>query len=89
MIYVWEPTNEDCRQMLPAIEALKVKFEDDLAIEKVDIYKSQSLITKLCRKIPSSLPAVVTVEHGKVKEVVCQQLTPERLHQLALDLIAG
>jgi thioredoxin reductase (NADPH) len=89
LIYVWEPTKEDCRQLLPVIEELKVKFEDELVIEKIDVYKSQSLITKLCSKMPSALPAVITVEDGKVTSVVCQQLTPEKLHQLASDLLPG
>ncbi|HBG17268.1 MAG TPA: pyridine nucleotide-disulfide oxidoreductase [Firmicutes bacterium] len=89
LIYVWEPTSESCRRLLPVIEELKTEFKEELSIDKLDVYKSQLLINKLCGQVPSTLPAVVTVVEGKVKEVACEQITPERLHQLAMELLAG
>lgn len=88
LIYVWEPTNENCRRLLPVIEELHQKFEE-LAIEKVDVYKSQSLVTKLCGQMPPTLPAVITVVGGQVQSIVCTGLNGEKLHQLALELMAG
>src|SRR5690606_5121487 len=47
LLYVWEPTNERCRQLLPVIEELNRVFQEKVALEKVDVYKSQSIVTKL------------------------------------------
>lgn len=89
LIFVWEPTNEDCRHLLPVVEELKTKFEKELDVEKLDVYKSQLLLRKLCSQAPSSLPAIVTVGEGKVKEVICEGITAKKLHGLAQDLVAG
>ncbi len=87
LLYVWEPTNECCRQLLPTIEELNQKFQEKLACEKVDVYKSQSIVTKLCGQMPSALPAVITVVDGAVKDVVCTGLDAEKLQQLAQELV--
>lgn len=86
MLYVWEPTNEACRCLLPAVEELKCKYHTDLCISKIDVYKSEALVQKICDEKPSVLPAVVLVRNGKAVETVCD-LTPEKLEDLAEKLL--
>lgn len=88
LLYVWEPTNERCRQLLPVIEELNRVFQEKVALEKVDVYKSQSIVTKLCGQMPPDLPAVVAVVDGEVKDVVCTGLDAAKLHQLVRGLVA-
>jgi len=87
LIYVWEPASQCCRELLPVIEELDGKYKEKLDIEKVDVYKSQFLINKLCGQMPEALPAVISVVNGEVKEVACTGLTGEKLHRLALELL--
>lgn len=88
LIYVWEPTNEACRNLLPVIEEVKGRHQDKLSVTKLDVYKSQAMLCKVCGKPPASLPAVILVKDGKILETVCEGLTGEKLNALAEKLLA-
>jgi thioredoxin reductase (NADPH) len=87
LLYVWEPTNEQCRCLLPAVEAVKRRYDSDLCVSKIDVYKSEELVRKICETRPATLPAVVLVKEQKALETVCEGLTPERLEELAQKLL--
>lgn len=88
LIYIWEPTNEACRSLLPHIDGITAKYgKKNLQVAKIDVYKSQSLVKKVCGKLPDFLPAVVLIKEGKIVETVCTGLSPELLDKLAQKLI--
>ncbi|HYH03288.1 MAG TPA: FAD-dependent oxidoreductase [Bacillota bacterium] len=89
LLYVWEPTSEPCRCLLPVVEHLKCQHDQELCVSKIDVYKSEALINKICTQKPDKLPAVILVRDGKPVETVCENLTPELLDTLAKKVIAG
>ncbi|TCL69403.1 thioredoxin reductase (NADPH) [Hydrogenispora ethanolica] len=86
LFYVWEPTNEQCRCLLPVVEELKCKYGSTITVSKIDVYKSASLIQKVCKEMPENLPAVVLVKQGAPPEVIAKDLTPETLECCAQKL---
>lgn len=87
LLYVWEPTSEPCRSLLPAVEDLKCKYDSHIYISKIDVYKSETLLNKICDKKPTALPAVILFKGGKPIATCCQALSPERLEVLARQLL--
>ncbi len=87
LLYVWEPTNEECRCLLPIVEKMKSKYDQKVGISKVDVYKSGSLIEKVCQKVPEKLPALVLMKDGKPLETVIENVCPETMEQCILKLI--
>lgn len=87
LLYVWEPTNEKCRCLLPEVEKVKSKYQEELTVSNVDVYKSASLIEKVCKAAPKTLPALVLVEDGKAIETVCEGISPQTLDECARKLI--
>lgn len=87
LLYVWEPTNEECRCLLPIVEKMKSKYDKKVGISKVDVYKSGSLIEKVCQKVPEKLPALVLMKDGKPLETVTENVCPETMEQCILKLI--
>ena len=59
LIYVWEPASQCCRELLPraSLKRLDGKYREKLDNEKVDVYKSQFLINKLCGQMPRRFTA--------------------------------
>lgn len=87
LLYVWEPTSEPCRCLLPAVEDLKCKYDSNICVSKIDVYKSEALLSKICDQKPATLPAVILVKDGKPIETCCRDLSPERLEALARQLL--
>lgn len=87
LLYVWEPTNEKCRCLLPEVEKVKSKYQAELTVSNVDVYKSSSLIEKVCKAAPKTLPALVLVKDGKAIETVCEGISPQKLDECARKLI--
>ncbi len=87
LLYVWEPTNEECRCLLPIVEKMKSKYDQKVGISKVDVYKSGSLIEKVCQKVPEKLPALVLMKDGRPLETVIENVCPETMEQCILKLI--
>ncbi len=87
LLYVWEPTNEECRCLLPIVEKMKSKYDQKVGISKVDVYKSGALIEKVCQKVPEKLPALVLLRDGKPLETVTENVCPETMEQCILKLI--
>jgi thioredoxin reductase (NADPH) len=87
LLYVWEPTNEECRCLLPIVEKMKSKYDQEVGISKVDVYKSGSLIEKVCQKVPEKLPALILMKDGKPMETVTENVCPETMEQCILKLI--
>jgi thioredoxin reductase (NADPH) len=88
LLYVWEPTNEKCRCLLPTVEELKSRYNSELCVSKIDVYKSEELVKKICETKPATLPAVVLVRGGKAVETVCEGLNPESLEIIAKKLLS-
>lgn len=88
LLYVWEPTNEKCRCLLPEVEKVKSKYQAELTVSNVDVYKSASLIEKVCKAAPKTLPALVLVKDGKAIETVCEGISPQTLDECAQKLIS-
>ncbi len=86
LFYVWEPTNEQCRCLLPIIEELNCKYGSKINVTKIDVYKSSSLINKICKEAPEKFPAVVLVKRGAPAEVISENITPEFLDCCAQKL---
>ena len=87
LLYVWEPTNEQCRCLLPEVEKIKCQYQSALSVSNIDVYKSASLIEKVCKEVPKTLPAVVLVKDGKAIETVSQVISRETLDNCAQKLI--
>ncbi len=89
LLYVWEPTNESCRCLLPEVEKIKSQYKSDISVSNIDVYKSASLIEKVCKAAPKTLPAVVLVKDGKVVETISEGISPQTLDACARKLING
>ncbi len=87
MLYVWEPTNERCRCLLPEIEKIKSRYQADISVSNVDVYKSAALVEKLCKEAPKTLPAVVLVKDGKAIETISEGISAQTLDACARKLI--
>jgi thioredoxin reductase (NADPH) len=87
LLYVWEPTDEKCRCLLPEVEKIKSRYQANLTVSNIDVYKSASLIEKVCEAAPKTLPALVLVKDGKAVKTVCEEISSQTLDECARKLI--
>lgn len=86
LLFVWEPTNEKCRCLLPEVEKIKSRYQSDISVSNIDVYKSAALIGKICKVAPKNLPAVVLVKDGKAIETISEGISPQTLDDCARKL---
>jgi thioredoxin reductase (NADPH) len=87
LLYIWEPTNAGCRDLLPAVERLQCQYGSELNVSKIDVYKSAALVEKVCKEVPKTLPAVVMLKNGQPVDTVCEGLSAEVLDSCARRLV--
>lgn len=79
VVYLWNATEPQCRELLPLIEKFEQLHSAELRMTKVDVYKSPGLAAKLGI---DTVPAVAYLTDGKIQRVLTGKINEAQLNSL-------
>ncbi|MFD3257594.1 FAD-dependent oxidoreductase [Paenibacillus lentus] len=79
VVYLWNATEPQCRELLPLIEKFEQLHSGELRMTKVDVYKSPGLAAKLGI---DTVPAVAYLTDGKIQRVLTGKINEAQLNSL-------
>jgi thioredoxin reductase (NADPH) len=79
IVFLWNAVSQECRELLPMVEAFEEKYKGKVKVTKVDVYKSKGLADRLGVE---EVPAVVSVRDGKVAGVLTADITMEKVEAM-------
>lgn len=79
VVFLWNAVQQECRALLPIVEAFEEKYKGKVKVTKVDIYKSKGLADRLG---VSEVPAVISIKDGKIDKVLTEDITMEAIEKL-------
>jgi len=83
LIYLYNAIDQDSREFLGNIENIESKFNEELVVNRVDIYKSTGIADKLG---VDKFPSIVLTKNGEVVEnhtILCCETITEAIQKLS------
>lgn len=79
IVFLWNAVSQECRALLPMIEAFEEMHRGTVKVTKVDVYKSKGLADRLGVE---EIPAVVSIKNGKIENILVSDITLENIEAL-------
>lgn len=83
IVYFWDPTSMECRELLTVIDELKQKYNGKLKVNTIDIYKGATLAARLGH---DGGPAVILMKNGEVIDKISDGLCRERIEKAMIQI---
>ncbi|PAB60021.1 FAD-dependent oxidoreductase [Anaeromicrobium sediminis] len=72
LIYLYNAIDEASRELLAVIERIEEETKGQIAVSRVDVYKSKGIAERLS---VDTFPSVVTTDNGKISNIIKENLT--------------
>ena len=79
IVFLWNAVSQECRALLPMIEAFEEKHKGKVKVTKVDVYKSKGLADRLGVDV---IPAVVYIKDAQIADTLVSDITSENMEAL-------